>query len=80
MQTWLLALIQCPITREPLSMADSTLVAALRAKQFAGQLLNRQGTRVTEEFQSGLVNASHQWFYPIINDVPTLICDESIPL
>ncbi len=80
MQSWLLALIQCPITHEPLRVAESALVNALRAKQLTGKLLNRQGMCVTEEFQSGLVNASNRWFYPIIDDIPSLICEESIPL
>lgn len=80
MQDWLLKLIQCPITHEPLQLADPELVARLHNRQRDGQLFNRQGVSTTYEFQAGLVNNSKHWFYPIVDDIPTLIPDESIPL
>ena len=80
METWLLELIQCPITREPLSLADAELLQVLHPLLNESKLLNRQGVTVDEPFEAGLVNASRTWFYPVIQGIPTLVPDEAIPL
>lgn len=79
MPNWVLDLIRCPITLEKLDIAPADLVARLRALVREGKLTNRMGTSITEDFQSGLLNESKDWFYPVVDEIPTLIPDEAIP-
>jgi uncharacterized protein YbaR (Trm112 family) len=78
MQSWLLELIQCPITREPLHEASAELLQSLRTRILERQLINRLGMQVTEQFESGLVNQSLSWFYPVTKGYPNLLPDEAI--
>lgn len=75
---WVLDLIRCPITLEKLEVAPALLVERLCASLRSGTLTNRLGASVTDDFHSGLVNASKSWFYPVIDDIPTLVPDEAI--
>ncbi len=78
MPNWVLDLIRCPITLEKLEIAPAGVVERLRALVRDGKLTNRIGTSVTDDFQSGLLNESKNWFYPIADEIPTLIPDEAI--
>jgi uncharacterized protein YbaR (Trm112 family) len=78
MPNWVLDLIRCPITLEKLEMAPVELVERLRTSVRAGTLTNRLGTSVTDDFQSGLLNESKSWFYPMADEIPTLVPDEAI--
>ncbi len=80
MPSWVLELIRCPITLQKLEIASVDLVERLRASLRDGKLMNRLGTNVTDDFQSGLLNESKSWFYPVIDDIPTLVPDEAIAL
>ena len=80
MPSWVLELIRCPITLQKLEIASVDLVERLRALLRDGKLMNRLGTNVTDDFQSGLLNESKSWFYPVIDDIPTLVPDEAIAL
>jgi uncharacterized protein YbaR (Trm112 family) len=78
MSDWVLDLIRCPITLEKLEVAPADLVERLRTSVRDGKLTNRLGTIVTDDFQSGLLNESQSWFYPVADDIPTLVPDEAI--
>ncbi len=78
MPRWVLDLIRCPITLEQLELAPNDLAERLRSLAREGKLTNRLGTSVTEDFQSGLINQSKSWFYPVADDIPTLVPDEAI--
>jgi uncharacterized protein YbaR (Trm112 family) len=78
MPKWVLDLIRCPITLEKLEIAPVELVERLRISVRDGKLTNRLGTNVTDDFQSGLLNESKSWFYPVADDIPTLVPDEAI--
>ncbi len=80
MPTWLLDLIRCPITLEKLDLAPVELTERLQSSLRAGQLTNRMGAMVAAEFQSGLVNVSGTWYYPVMDDIPVLVPDEAIPI
>ena len=78
MPNWVLDLIRCPITLERLEVAPADLVERLRSSVRDGKLINRLGTNVSDDFQSGLLNESKSWFYPVIDEIPTLVPDEAI--
>jgi uncharacterized protein YbaR (Trm112 family) len=78
MPKWVLDLIRCPITLEKLDIAPSDLVERLRTSMRDGKLTNRLGTSVSDDFQSGLLNESKSWFYPMADEIPTLVPDEAI--
>ena len=80
MPTWLLDLIRCPITLERLDVAPVELTERLRGELRAGKLANRIGASLTGDFQSGLVNASGTWYYPVTDDIPVLVPDEAIAI
>ncbi len=80
MPTWLLDLIRCPITMETLGVATEERTERLRAELRAGKLVNRIGASLTVDFQSGLVNESSTWYYPVIDDIPMLVPDEAIAI
>ncbi|MDY0091075.1 MAG: Trm112 family protein [Candidatus Vecturithrix sp.] len=76
----LLDMLACPETKEPISLADETLVAKLNAAIAAGALKNRIGEVITEKIDGGLVRQDQQYLYPIRDDIPVMLIDEGIPL
>jgi uncharacterized protein YbaR (Trm112 family) len=73
-------MLACPETKEPISLADETLVAKLNAAIAAGALKNRIGEVITEKIDGGLVRQDQQYLYPIRDDIPVMLIDEGIPL
>ncbi len=80
MTDWLLEIIQCPHHQEPLRIAETQLVLRLVTKFQRGELMNRLGMLIEQPFDSGLVNLSQTYFYPMRDGIPTLIAGEAIPL
>lgn len=80
MNDWLFEIIQCPATKQPLHVADESLVRSMLAKFQQGDLVNRIGACVDQAFDGGLVNSSATYFYPVREGIPTLVPDEAIPL
>ncbi len=81
----LLALLRCPASHQPLSLADSAVLAALNARishpsPDAEQLLNHGGERVGEPLAEGLVRLDRALLYPVRDGLPILLVDEAIVL
>ena len=76
----LLEILACPETKQPLTLAASTLLARLNDRIRQGQLTNRRGTAVTEPIDGGLVRKDGRYLYPIRDDIPIMLIDEAIPL
>ena len=76
----LLDILACPETKEPVALADETLIAKLNAAIAAGTLRNRAGEQVTEKIDGGLVRVDQKYLYPIRDDIPIMLIDEGIPL
>ena len=76
----LIALLRCPETLQPLTLADATLRAQLEVRRLAGALRDRTGRRVEEVIVAGLVREDQTIVYPIRAGIPILLVDEGIPL
>ena len=74
----LLAILVCPETRQPLSVADGALLGRLNAAVAAGDLKTRAGEGVAEEIAEGLLREDGQVLYPIRQGIPVMLIDESI--
>ena len=53
-----LKMLRCPVTLEPLALADAVLLAQLNESIAAGSLKNRAGDLVEEPLEGGLVDPS----------------------
>jgi uncharacterized protein YbaR (Trm112 family) len=76
----LLAILRCPEDHSLLSPAEAPLVARLNAAIREGRLVNRSGQRVERTLEGGLVRAVGDRLYPIVDQIPIMLQDESIPL
>ncbi len=76
----LLDILACPETKEPVALADETLIARLNAAIESGTLKNRAGDAVGEKIDGGLVRQDQKYLYPIRDDIPIMLIDEGIPL
>ncbi len=76
----LLAILCCPETKQPVSLADSALITRLNAAAARGGLHNKANKPVTEPMDGGLVRADRKVLYPIRENIPVMLIDEGIPL
>ncbi len=76
----LLRILVCPQDRSSLALADSKLVARLNALIDQGTLRNRGGALVTGPLDGGLVRADGTVLYPVLEDIPVLLVEESIEI
>ncbi len=76
----LLDILVCPETREPVQLADETLIDRVNRAIVEGQLTNKEGERVTEKIEAGLVREDGKILYPVRDDIPVMLIDEAIVL
>jgi uncharacterized protein YbaR (Trm112 family) len=75
-----LQMLACPDTRQPLEEASPELILSLNERVAKGLVKNKGGTQVKEPIQAGLVRKDKKALYPIVDRIPVLLVDESIPL
>ena len=77
----LLNVICCPETKQDLVLADDSLVEKLNSLIESGELKSRSQQIITKKIDGGLIQKDDQkYLYPIRNEIPILLIDESIPL
>jgi len=76
----LLAILCCPETKQPVSLADLSLVKKLNEAIGCGGLKNKGGKPVLEQLDGGLVRADRKILYPIRENIPVMLIEEGIPL
>ncbi len=77
----LLNIIVCPETKQDLVIAEIDVVEKINALIENGELLNRSKQKVTEKIDGGLIQKDdRKYLYPIRDEIPILLIDESISL
>jgi uncharacterized protein YbaR (Trm112 family) len=76
----LLDILVCPETKQSLRVADAALLARLNASIREGSVRNRGGQVVSVPLVEGLVREDGTVLYPVRDDIPVMLIDESIPL
>lgn len=74
----LLAILVCPETKQPLTVASAELLERVNGKVAAGGLATRDGETVTEHVTEGLLREDGRVLYPIRQGIPIMLIDESI--
>ncbi|MDX1493832.1 MAG: hypothetical protein R3253_07235 [Longimicrobiales bacterium] len=76
----LLDILVCPETKQPLRVADASLLSELNSSIEAGSVTNRGGEKVSAPLSEALVREDGTALYPVRDDIPIMLIDESIPL
>lgn len=76
----LLNILCCPVTRQPLSLADDECLAMLNAAIETGRLKNVAGEKITELLTEALVTEDKSKVYLIREGIPVLLADEAVAL
>ena len=76
----LLDILVCPETKQKLRPADDALLDRLNASISEGSVTNRGGEQVTVGLDEALVREDGSFLYPVRDDIPIMLIDESIPL
>ncbi|MEJ2538410.1 MAG: hypothetical protein P8188_00275 [Gemmatimonadota bacterium] len=76
----LIELLVCPDTKQSLRVADDDLLARLNAAMADGRVRNRGGSSVSTPLSAALVRQDGRLLYPVRDDIPIMLLDESIDL
>ena len=76
----LLDILVCPETKQSLRVADAGVLEKLNESITAGSVTNRGGEAVTVEVSEALIREDGDVLYPVRDDIPIMLIDESIPL
>jgi uncharacterized protein YbaR (Trm112 family) len=77
---FLLKVLVCPESREPVALADDALVARINELIQDKMLRNRGGELVEDKAQGALVREDGRYAYLIRDDIPIMLIDEAVEL
>jgi len=76
----LLALLACPVSRQPLREATAGELERVNAAVARGGVHDRGGTAVSGPIEGGLCTVDGAWLYPIRDGWPILLGPSAIPV
>jgi len=76
----LVAILACPETHQPVTVADDATVSKVNAAIAAGTVKSRDGEAVSEAIQTGLIREDGAYLYPVRDDIPVMLIGEAISL
>ena len=76
----LLEILVCPETGEPLEEAGREIIARLNELVELGTLVDRSGEPVSEKIEEGLICRDGKYLYPVRENIPVLLIENSIPV
>ncbi len=74
----LLNILCCPETKQDLELADQGLIDKINQLIKKGALKNRAGEQIKDPIDAGLIREDRKYLYPVREDIPILLIDESI--
>ena len=75
----LLEILRCPVTKQSLSMLSSDQLHRLNTRIAAGAVSYADGEMVESELMEGLITESGSIIYRIDSDIPVMLEERSIP-
>jgi uncharacterized protein len=76
----LLKILVCPEARTPVAMADPVVLRRVNEAIARGEVTTRGGSPVSQALDSALLREDGLVLYPIRDDIPVMLIDESILL
>jgi uncharacterized protein YbaR (Trm112 family) len=76
----LLDILVCPETRQPLRVADAALLERVNVSIEGGSVHDKAGRRIEVGLDEALVRKDGAVLFPVRDDIPIMLIDESIPL
>ena len=76
----LLSILCCPVTHKGLSLARSSLLNSVNTAIEAGEMVNQDGTALSETLKEALVTDDGKTLYPINEGIPVLLEGEACAL
>ena len=76
----LLEILVCPETGEPLEEASGEILKRLNELIELGNLVDRSGEPVSEKIEEGLLCRGGKYLYPVRENIPVLLIENSIPV
>ncbi len=80
LDTQLLDILVCPETKQRLVQADAETLDRVNAAISAGSLTTRSGAVVSGTLSEALIREDRSLLYPVRDDIPIMLVDESIEL
>ncbi len=76
----LLEILRCPVTKQPLSIVDAEKLAQINEQVSAGQVQYADGSKVEKKLEEALITENGRFAYRIDEDIPIMLQDLSIPM
>jgi len=73
MDSRLLDILCCPITRRPMTFANEAMLLQINSAIEAGKIRNHGGEQLAEPLAAALVTVEGDLVYPLQDDIPVLL-------
>ena len=74
----LLTILRCPVSHKGLSVLKKDKLALVNAAIDAGELVNNEGSSLSESLAEALITDDGKRIYPVNDGIPVLLENESI--